>query len=211
MKKLFLIGVIISQLIFYAQAQQNKYPRGVYMSFEEIVSRTPSKQMDLQVIKKTRGDIKMSGGNDYKLAAEDKSIKKSVLRKEILAYSTGDTLYLNCLPYKVQPWYASVISDGDYLVIKAGISTNQKEYKEQMATAAMFGAIGGAFAGAQMALLRFVYAIDKKSNQMIRITERSLSGILMEKPKLLNLYNTEANKGNEEVLIKYLRLFDEEK
>lgn len=69
MKKLFLISVIISQLAFYTQGQQTKYPRGAYMSFDEIVNKAPSRQMDLQVIKRSRGDIKMVGGNDYKLVA----------------------------------------------------------------------------------------------------------------------------------------------
>lgn len=209
MKKLLFIAAIISFFTCQMQAQQEKYPKGAYMSFEEIVNKTPSKQMDLQVIKRSKMDIKMVGGNDYKLHTEDKSIRKSVLRKEVLAYSTGDTLFLNCLPYKVQPQYAKAISDGNYLVIKAGLSSNQKEYKEQMQVAAMFGGIGGALAGAQMALLRFVYAIDKKNNQIIRITEKSMKEILGQKPELLNQYGAEANTDNEEVLIKYLRLVNE--
>jgi hypothetical protein len=208
MKKLLLIAMIITQLTCYTQAQC-KYPKGAYMSFDEIVNKVPSQQIDLQVTRRSRGDIKMVGGNDYKLSANDKTVKKSAIRKEICAYSTGDSLYLNCAPYKVQPMYACVISDGDYLVIKAGISANQKEYKEQMATAAMFGAIGGAFAGAQLALLRFVYAIDKKSNKIIRMNDQTLREILAPKPELLNLYAADVNKNSQETLIKYLRMFNE--
>ncbi len=210
MKNLFLIGMFISQFSGYTQAEQIKYPEGAYLSFEELVNKAPSRQLNLQIAKRTRSDIAIAGGNDYKLVTEDKSIKRSVLRKEILAWSTGDTLYLNCLPYKVQPGYAKVISDGDLLVIKAGISSNPKEYKEQMQSAAVFGATVGALAGVQLDLIRFVYAIDKKTNKITRINDQAMRQILAPKPELLNLYEEDANKNGQETLIRYLKRFNEE-
>ena len=50
-------------------------------------------------------------------------------------------------------------------MFKGGIPTDGKMYKNQIAMAGVaFGAIGGAFAGAKMALMRFLYALDSETN-----------------------------------------------
>ncbi len=45
------------------------------MSFEEIKNKNPSKSTSLKVIKRTQFDIKMNGGNDFKLESENKEIR----------------------------------------------------------------------------------------------------------------------------------------
>lgn len=195
---------------FQANAQQQKYPKGAYMSFEEIVKKTPSQQLDLTIEKRTKGDIKMVGGNDYKLTTEDKSIEKKMLKTELWGYSAGDTLYINCFQYKVQPWYACVVSDGKYLIIRAGLSQNQDLYKKQMKMAVLFGAMGGAFAGAKMALMRFVYTIDKSTNSLKMINSEALKELLADRKDILAQYEQEPNKEDDQILIKYLKLINTE-
>jgi hypothetical protein len=179
------------------------------MSFDEIVNKKPSEQFDLEVIKRTAGDIKMVGGNDYKIESKDKSVKKSVLKKDIWAYSDGDTLYLNCFQYKVQPWYARVISDGDYLVIRAGLSQQSDEQKAQMQMGYYFGAIGGAIAGAKLAMLRFLYVIDKNTNEIFTVTPESLETMLADDKDLSFQFRNETEKESEEILMKYVKLLNE--
>jgi len=195
---------------FQANAQQQKYPKGAYMSFEEIVKKTPSKQLDLTIEKRSKGDIKMVGGNDYKLTTEDKSIEKKMLKTELWAYSLGDTLFINCFQYKVQLWYACIISDGKYLIFKGGLSQNQDLYKKQMKMAALFGAMGGAFAGAKMALMRFVYIIEKSTNILKIINSEALKELLADRKDLLEQYEKEANKEDDQIIIKYLELINTE-
>lgn len=207
--KQLVLTIILSVTVFsFSFAQDSSYPKGAYMSFEEIVSRSPSVQIDLGVLKRTKGDIKMVGGNDYKLTSEDKAVKSKFLKKEIWAYSLGDTLYLNCFRYEVQPWYAAVISDGDYLVFRGGLSQNSEEQERQMQMGYSFGAIGGALAGAKLALLRFLYAVDKNTHQIITVTPESLRGLLQKNNELLNRFEEEPNKESEEVLLKYLQLLN---
>jgi len=206
---LLFIGLIISPVFSFSQSPQIIYPKGAYMSFEEIINKTPSRQIDLQIIKRTKGDIKMNGGNDYKLDTEDESIPRKFLKKEVCAYSKGDTLYLNCLPYKVQTWYTPVISDGNFLIIRAGLSAKSKEYGQTIAAGVMFGAVGGAIAGANAAMLRKLYAIDKKDNKIIPITESSLKELLAAKPEVLQLYEAAINKKDENVQMKFLKLLNE--
>lgn len=207
--KYILSAVLIFLLAMNLQAQIDIFPKGAYMSVEEIKGKSPSNPLELKVIKRTKGDVKMVGGNDYKLESDDKTIEKKTLRKELLAYSNGDTLYLNCLPYKLQQWYAAVISSGKYLVFKGGIPADSKLYKTQMAVAGVtFGAIGGAFAGAQMALIRYLYALDLETNTVEMIVPETLRKLLANQPGLLEQYNQEPKPEDESVMIKYLKMLN---
>ncbi len=209
LSKINLVFLFLLVTISSSFGQQHSYPKGAYMSFDEMVNKTPSQQYDLDLIKRTKGDIKMVGGNDYKIESADKTIKKKILRKDIWAYSNGDTLYLNCFQYKVQPWYASVISDGKYLVIKGGLSQYADMQKEQMAMGYYFGAIGGAIAGAKMAMLRFLYVIDKSTNEISTVTPELLEKLLANDENLLAQFKDETNKESEEILLKYVKRLNE--
>src|SRR5690606_19623331 len=107
---IFIVALLLNAI--NSNSQTNHFPKGAYMSFDEILNKNPSKQLDLQIVKRTTGDIRMNGGNDYKFESEDKSIPQKVIKKDIWAYSLGDTLYLNCSKFFMQTWYAPLISDG---------------------------------------------------------------------------------------------------
>lgn len=208
------IEILLFCLIsFLAVGQSTDYPKGVYMSFDEIIKKSPSVSEELEIERRTPGDIKMSGGNDYKLFKSDKSVKKKTIKKEYYAYSDGDSLYINCIHYKIQPWYAPVLSDGKFMVIRGGISMIPTIQKEQLNNQAqlgyMFGAIGGAFQGAKLAMLRFIYVIDKETNQIKTISSDYLHELLSDTPELLKQYEAEEEKANQEIFIKYLRLLNQ--
>ncbi len=60
----------------FVLGQALEYPKGVYMSFDEIKRKSPSIMAQLDIERRTKGNIKMNGGNDYKLFKSDKSISK---------------------------------------------------------------------------------------------------------------------------------------
>ncbi|WP_159022410.1 DUF6563 family protein [Formosa sp. L2A11] len=206
--RLILLFLATTLLIENQSFAQVDFPKGTYMSIEEIINKQPSQHYNLIIEKRTTGDIKMNGGNDFKLTSPDKSVSKKTVKKEVWAYSTGDSLYLNCFQYKAQPWYSNVISDGKYLVFKGGLSQQIDERKKQTKTSNYSGAIGGAFQGAKLATLRFLYAIDKAENKIITVTPENLELLLSNNSKLLTQYNNEIDKVNEQVLIKYLQLLN---
>ena len=72
-----LLFIIATALCCLGHAQDKmNYPKGIYMGLEEVKSKTPSVDATLNWEKRTQGDIKMWGGNDYELKCDDKSIKK---------------------------------------------------------------------------------------------------------------------------------------
>jgi len=193
---------------FYATSQE-LYPKGCYMSFEELLAKTPSKNYDLTIERRTNSDIKMNGGNDYKLISPNKSIKRKVLKKEIIAYSDGDSLFINCLPYKLQTWYAKIISDGKYFVFIAGIPMDKAMQSTEMQAGMAFGAVGGAFAGASLAMKRYLYILDKETNNVKMIDSEVMTKLLEDYPDLLNLYNSDSKKEEVPTQIEYLKLLNE--
>ena len=208
MEKLLFTLITIVFFSFNVTAQQS-YPKGGYMSFDEILKKKPSQPFELEVTKRTQGDIVMYGGNDYKVVSPDKSVSKKIIKKEIWAYSDGDSLYINCFQYQTQFWYANLISDGKYLVFKGGLSMNAAEQKKQMQMGYYFGAVGGAIQGAKLAKLRFIYIIDKKENKVITVTPEILEELLGDDPELLTQYRNEEDKQAEDILVKYLRQLNE--
>jgi hypothetical protein len=211
-KSILTLIVIVLSIAGFAQGKE--YPKGAYMSLEEIKARTPSVQLDLQVERRTDGNIKMVGGNDYKLSSDDKNIKRSFFKKQMWAYSDGKTLFLNCSRLKVRPWYANVINDGRYLVFRGAMSQEKdvmkKQQSQDMAIGMMFGAIGGGLAGMEMAMMRFLYVLDKDTGEVIAIDQRTMNILLGDVPQLLDAFLNEPNRTEEETWIRYLRLLNSE-
>ena len=201
---LFIIIVFISS---YATSQ-GLYPKGCYMSFKEIITKNPSKQYDLEIKKRTNSDIKMNGGNDYKLISHNHSTKKKTLKKEILAYSTGDTLFINCLPYKLQTWYSKIISDGKYFVFIAGIPMDRVMQRKEMKNGMAFGAIGGAFAGASLAMKRYLYVLDEETNKVTIIDQEVMNHLLEEYPDLREKFDSDSLKNKNSTEMDYLKLLN---
>ncbi len=202
----------VSLLGNLAFAQSPTYPKGVYTSFEQLMAKNPASAAELEVERRTDGDIKMNGGNDYKLSATDESITKKAIKNDYLAYSDGDSLYINGFRYKVQYWYAPVLSDGKFVVIKAGLSMDSKIQKEQLKNRAqlgyLLGPVGGGIQGAKLAMLRFIYVIDKENNQISTVSRDVLKGLLAENPTILSQYIAEGEPSDQDVFLKYLVLLN---
>lgn len=178
--KIAVLSILTFALLQVAMAQQ-QYPRGIYMSFEEIQNKQPSMPDSATVKKRSGFDISMVGGNDYRIKSKEKSVKK-VLKRKAWAYSTGDTLYINCRHYKAQTWYAKVCNNGNYLLFDAGMSKLTKKDNAGMVVAgAAFGALGGAMAGAAMAQMRYPYALEVNTNTLYLITINFIDMVMKNK------------------------------
>ena len=192
MKKKILLILLLGIIIFPLKAQL-LYPKGVYLSFNELMEKAPSSDLDLIVERRTSSDIAMVGGNDYKLISKTKSVKKSYLRNEVFAYSDGEELYLNGIPMRLFSGYIKVINDGDkYFIFRASVS--QDGYTN------MFGGTGGAIQAAE----RYLYAYDKLARKLIPISVETLKNLLKDNQNLLDKYLNEADQKSEKILLKYL-------
>ena len=157
--KFQIVTIALLLMIHIHAFGQTSYPEGVYMSWEEIQTKSPSGKMDLEIVERTPGEIKMQGGNDYKLVSPDNSVKNKVLRKEIWAISDGNKFYINCLHHGCQIWYALVESEEDQLAFKAGVTNSEST------TAAV---VGGAIGAAAIAMKRYNYTLNLETMELIK-------------------------------------------
>lgn len=176
-----MVFAVMTSFGAYTAKAQEKYPKGLYMSYEEIVNKTPSVMDTVVVKKRTSFDIAMVGGNDYELKSP--TITKKVLKKKAFAYSDGDTLYINCIKYGAQPWYAKVSDAGKYLVFSAAMSKESVRAgnTNPLIMSFMFGALGGALGGAMSAQERYVYTVELKENKFDIVTLDFLDVVLKDR------------------------------
>ena len=204
-RQLLIIIATALSCLGYGQNKMN-YPQGCYMSLEEVNNKTPSMDFRLNWEKRTQGDIKMWGGNDYELTSDDNSIKKRTIKKEIFAYSDGEYMFINGFKFELNKGYAMVESIGKFLVFKAGISNDRAQQEMQMGW--MFGGIVGGIQGAYLATLRFPYIVDMESGKLTWVNEETLTSLLADYEDLLSEFRAEDNKKCD-VIIKYLNLLNE--
>ena len=205
MKKVLLI-FFLCLLNHNLKAQTESYPTGIYMNFQEVMNKKPSQNYNVELEKRTKGKIKMNGGNDYQLNPVDKNVKKKILKREVYAYSDGTDLFLNSFKHELQFWYSKVEGENDnYFVFRAGIPMNMKRYgMESSDNSYMFGGIISGFSAAKRALIRLPYMMDKNTQEVILVSEKNIKELINKSTDLITEYEKEAEKDSVETLNKYL-------
>jgi hypothetical protein len=199
--------IIIALLIVFCVNTfgQTKYQKGIYLSFEEIIQNKPSANYNVEIEKRTEGEIKMNGGNDYQLNALDKSTNRSDLKKVVDAYSDGENLYLNCKKLKLQSWYCKVLSDKKYFVFSGALPNVLKDFDMEISELpTMFGAIGGALNGMKLALLRFPFILEKSTQKITLVSSKNINTVFANDKELLEKYNQDMEKNKMETILKFL-------
>lgn len=204
--KLFFL--VLSCLTINGFAQLQKFPNGVYLSLEQLKKRTPAFDVNFQVIRRTESDIGFNGGNDYEIKSDIDSLNKKFIKKIVFAYVKNDSLYLNCIHYKLSTWYALCMTQGTFLAFKGAMS-NDKSSEEVAPYGVLFGAIGGGIAGANAAKKRFLYVLSLRTGNVRLLKKEYLAERLKDNQNLLDRFNNEKDQESESILIKYIDLLNE--
>jgi len=195
-----IIPLIFLSFTIISFGQTSNFPAGVYLNLEQLKNRTPAYDANLSISKRTSGDIFMIGGNDYKIKSKIDSINKSYITKKIFAYVKNDSLYLNCLPHKLQNWYALCKNtSGNLVTFKACMSLDKA-----MNVSILSGGIGSGIAATK----RFLYVLNLTNGEIFQLTEKNLLKLLNNKPELQLLYEKETDRTSEQQLLKYIDLLN---
>ncbi|MFA6335056.1 MAG: DUF6563 family protein [Bacteroidales bacterium] len=205
---LLTIFVFLTGSIFGQKSEQ-----GGFTSFEEFKNNNPKFADSFTILKRTTADIKAWGGNDYKVESADELITKNIIKREIWGIYKNDTLYLNGMSVTGLIGYVRVEISGKYSFLRPSFPVNLKIQKElglnDPQYGYLFGAVGGAFQGAKMALKRIPLIYNMETGEKMLLTEPTMIKILEKYPDLRNEFNIETDKKNEGVLLKYLRKINE--
>ncbi len=199
MKRYLLISVTACLISISAFSQTNPFPKGVYMSVDEILKRSPSKQYNATVEKRNSDDMVMMGGNEYKILSADGTIKKSIFKKQIWGYSTGDSMFVNAYQFELQLWYCKILNEGKYLIFYGAMPQGE-------ASAAVF--MGGMIAAAVIAGQSYLYVIHPETGEVNKL-KKFLPKLLEQYPDLKQAFENEKDKKDNETLIKYITLINQ--
>lgn len=211
-KSLSVLLSLLLALLLQAHSQTH-FVDGGYLSYEEFKAQTPKFTDSLTIRKRTMSDIKAWGGNDYKAESMSEKLSKKVIKNQIWGICKNDTLYLNGLNLTGLIWFARVEIYGNYCFLKPSFPANktiQKELglHEPENLAFMFGMVGGAIAGAEMAVRRIPLILDLKTDTKMVLSKENICKLLDEYTDLKSEFEAE-NLYSQEILLKYLTKINE--
>jgi hypothetical protein len=184
----------------------SSFPKGLYMSLDEVKKRTPSLKCSV-IVEEQSEEVKVwMETNDYKLLPEGKCISQHKLKKKVWAYSDGEQLYINCRIVKLQSWYAKILTAGRFLAFYENrVSQNIKD-------AAVLGGLIGAHVAinsTQKPIDRYLQVIDLKESMRYFVDSVFVKRALAEHLELLQKFETEVDKNSHKTLLAYLQMIND--
>ena len=197
-------------LVADACAQQDTLPPGIYMNIEDLKARRPAMKAKLQVSRRSGGDAAMSEGGDYKITDLGDSLAKKFLKREVFAYVSNDSLFLNCERQQLGPWYSLVMNRGEFLVFSTAKSYNGAIVTGAMLGGAIGGAVAGAMAGASNADNRQYFILSLSTGNSRTLTKEYLIARFKDRGKteLLEKFNAEPTQDWDFILLRYAELLN---
>ncbi len=199
MRKLLLSFSLLTTFSVFAQLP--KYPKGIYFKFKDLKTGKPSNDISVEIDKTSLGGRLLWNKNDYKLISKDPDVVKSVLRRDVFAYSDGDSLYINCKPHHLHSGYTPITSQsGPYLFFSV----------IQGSPSAIIPAAGIATIGEANGV-RFLYYLDSNTGEVDRLNQDMMNYLLADHVELYDLYKKEKFYDREDVLLNYIKLLENSK
>ena len=130
MKRILIILIALLSSFTIAGQHFSVPQNGGYTNLYELKTSSPKYEDTFQVVKRSTGDIKAWGGNDYKVESSNKQITKGVIKREIIGICKDDSLYLNGIPITGLIWYAKVEIFGKYCFLRPAYPASPKIIKQ---------------------------------------------------------------------------------
>ncbi len=210
----YLILAFISTLSIASFGQrQSLYKAGGYSTLANFQNNTPNYLDTFIMSRRTTGDIKAWGGNDYMIKSMKETTTKKVIKNKIWGIFINDTLYLNGINLTGLDWYSKVELFGKYCFLKPAFPVSPKIQKELGVIDSQygytFGAIGGAIQGAKIAVKRIPLIYSILNGQKMLLSKKNIIMLLESHPEIKTNFLNEPKQESEETLLKYLKILNE--
>ena len=189
---------------------------GCYKNFNSLKNNTPDYESSFTVEKRTKYEIAMWGGNDYKVNSTDKDLNPKLL-KGVWCLFDGDSLYINGIQVNGRPHFCKVENIGKYSYFKAGIPIKRlyKKYgfKNWMLETNYYpgGNLPGGTTASDLALARFPYYFDINMGEIRIVTKELLLNLLSGYTNLKAEFEKEKLNDYSFIHLKYLDKLNLEK
>ena len=189
MKKLWIICLL--SIVGLPLVAQNI----VYSNLKDLLAHDGDTVTALKIEKRTKNNISLSGGADYKISADtDKSLCKYLKKRCFAVRDEKGDLYLNCrkLRYKklrFGAWYAPAVQLGKkiyFCAMPLGSVVGANFVEED--DVKLGGNIGDAIAASSLVTKRVCYELNGETGKIEFLDKNKMVELLKKSPELKKAY-----------------------
>lgn len=182
----------------------------VYSSLKDLLAHKGDTVASLKIEKRTRNQIALSGGADYKISVDDNKLLCKYLKSRCYAVQSDTSLYVNCkkLHYKrlrFGGWYAPAMWLGGNIFFSAVPLGSVAASSSVTMDVTLGGVVGDAIAASGLVSKRVYYEIDVTTGKVGFVGKDRMCALLESHPEWEEEYLKE-NSESAEITGKYLQM-----
>ena len=203
MKKSRLIGMCALLLLTAMPVTAQQI---IYGSAKALAGGKGDTVTTLHVERRTRNQLYLMGGADYRIESSTNQSLSRYLRKRCYAVRIDSTLYVNCRKmrykrYRLGGWYASALEIGGHIFYAAQpVGQAATETLTPHDAPKLPGEVGDAIQASGLVNQR----LDLETGRSAFVDKERMRELLAEQPELLKEFEKETSEAAE-VMEKYLR------
>ncbi|HJA82927.1 MAG TPA: hypothetical protein H9785_02975 [Candidatus Bacteroides intestinavium] len=207
MKKSRLIGMCALLLLTAMPVTAQQI---IYGSAKALAGGKGDTVTTLHVERRTRNQLYLMGGADYRIESSTNQSLSRYLRKRCYAVRIDSTLYVNCRKmrykrYRLGGWYASALEIGGHIFYAAQpVGQAATETLTPHDAPKLPGEVGDAIQASGLVNQRVYYELDLETGRSAFVDKERMRELLAEQPELLKEFEKETSEAAE-VMEKYLR------
>ena len=207
MKKSRLIGMCALLLLTAMPVTAQQI---IYGSAKALAGGKGDTVTTLHVERRTRNQLYLMGGADYRIESSANQSLSRYLRKRCYAVRIDSTLYVNCRKmrykrYRLGGWYASALEIGGHIFYAAQpVGQAATETLTPHDAPKLPGEVGDAIQASGLVNQRVYYELDLETGRSAFVDKERMRELLAEQPELLKEFEKETSEAAE-VMEKYLR------
>lgn len=205
MKRWWVLAVLSLLVVLPSAAQQV-----VYANLKALVEGRGDTVTTLRVEKRSKNQIYLTGGGDYRIEADDNPGLCKYLKSRCYAVQVDTVLYVNCRKmrykrYRFGGWYApSIYMRGNIYFCAQPVGQAATSTMTPDAATRLGGEVGDAIHASGLAHARVYYELNLETGKSEFVGRERMLQLLEEHPRLKAEFEKETSESAQ-VVGKYLR------
>lgn len=201
---LYLLVTLAFLFVYQAFAQQV-----VYKSLKDLVAGQGDTLTTLKVEKRSKQQIYLLGGADYRIVSKDNSGFRRYLKSRCYAVQIDTALYLNCKKvrykhFRFGAWYAPAMwVKGKIYFCAQPVGSVAASAVDSSDETKLGGDVGTAIASSGLVNVRVVYELDPGTGKVEFVDKNKMMLLLEDFPRLQDAFLKE-NSETASIIKKYL-------
>lgn len=201
----FILFLVLFSVLAYGQDIVNdlEYKEGIYLSFEEFKTNSPSLTCDFYFSTK-------KNGVNFELILTDTVVGKKFLKEKIWGVCTGEVIYVNTSNYQNSKGFTRLGEIGRYCVFKDQVSINRKNDGSLGGMALVGGLVGGVIGHTIVGSIptETALVLNMNNGNCYFLRKETVELILQSEPQLLESFQKESRKSDEDVMVEYISKYN---